>query len=172
MATQAAPSRPFNRPRFTTVVPVPANAELASKVYEALGGKAKLAAFIKAFTAKRFAVTGWRTIKDITSRDTKHAAAMPNTPATDPLDEPFQSLTANLAAIVEARTDGALKLTRDESLSVIADLKADAELLQSAGIKLWDDINANLGYVTLGCSALPPGQIPEAARQQAMELEF
>lgn len=161
-----------NPPRFTTIIPVPANPTLYAQVVDVIGGAQKLPAFIKAFVKARFDATGWRTVKDITSRDTKHAASTPNTPATEMLDEPFQSLTAQLAAIVEDRSKGAIKLTREDTLSVLAVLRDDEAALTEAGIKLWNAVNENLNYVTLGCSALPPGQIPEAARVQAAKLEF
>lgn len=170
--TTASPRRFQNRPRVRGVQPVSPNATLLATVTAAIGGKERLLNFLKVFTKTRFDRTGWRSIKDIASRDTKHAAAKAGEPATQPLDKPFESLTATLAAIVEKATNGETKMTRDESLSVIAALADDAATLDAAGIRIWDAYNENLEYSTLGMAALPSGQIPAGARDQADELDF
>jgi hypothetical protein len=165
--------QPFNAPRFVTVVPITGSAELLATVLAAIGGLDKLFAFCKAFTLARFEATGWRSIKDISSRDTKHAAARPNEPATELLDVPFESMTATLAAIVEDRTKGQTKLTREQTLSAMkAVLDTEKEALEAAGIRLWDAYNENLQYSTLGMAALPSGQIPAGAREQAKAIKF
>lgn len=171
----ASPSRFTNRPRFTNVPPVTGDPSLFASVCAALGGQERLIALIKAFVKARYAKTGWRLVKDITSRDTKHAASAPNTPATEMLDVPFTSLTSQLAAIVARKTEGSespIKMSKDESLSVIAVLRDDEAALKAAGIKIWNDMNTAQGYVTMGLSALPAGEIPQLAFEQAEELEF
>lgn len=172
---QSRPPRRFNAPRFVNIVGVAPNLALFAAVTAAIGGPEKLCSFIKAFVKMRYERTGWRTVKDVTSKDTKHASGKPNTPATEMLDTPFDSMTATLAAIVEERTkasENPIKLTRDDSLSVLAVLRDDPKTLEAQGIKLWNSVNDNIGYITLGCSALPPGQIPESAFKQAAEIEF
>lgn len=170
--TPARPVRSFNRPRFMGNISIPPNTAMFEKVVAALGGPDRLIAFIKAFVQDRFDNTGWRSIKDVTSRDSKHAPAQRNVPSTEFLETPFESLTATLAAEVEAKSGEEIKLTRDESLGVLAALAADEKLIAESGVKIWAQLNEALGYITLGLSALPSGQIPDSAREQAARLKY
>ena len=174
----ASPARPSfrNAPRFVNIPPFPANAALYASVVALLGGPAagrdRLIAFARAFVKRRYEVTGWRLIRDISSRDTKHAAARPNTPATENLDVPFPSFTVTLAAKVEEISKNEIKMTRNDSLGVMAQLREELKSISEPGLKIWDHYNTTFGYQTLGMSAASDGAIPDDAREHAASFEL
>lgn len=173
--------RPFNRPRWNGADPSPyiptvqPNHDLLREILAILDpnpveAAKRAVAFMKRFAEKRFSVTGWRRIADISSKDTKVAAEVPGERATKLLDKPFHALTTTLAAKIEELSNGEVRMDREQTLSVIAALAEDQALLDEAGVRIWNAWNANLQYPTLGLSALERGQIPPGAREQAMDI--